>query len=98
MKHYILVSITIPDRRAVVKWQAWRGLQEALESQAEQAEGIEKLSDNVWLIPRDSGVSFLGFLVHQADEDELRYRVRFLMEDDSAMPGAKPEASPPSSH
>lgn len=82
MTHYILVSITIPEKSTASKWTAWLGLRQALAEQSKQAAGNERLAENVWLLPRANGVKLLASLVHEAEQSELDYQVRFLTEGD----------------
>jgi hypothetical protein len=82
MKHYILVSVTIPERSKTARWQAWQGFLQALAEQADKSPENGKLAENVWLLPRENGVSFFATLVHQAEHFGLQPQVRFLREDD----------------
>jgi len=82
MKHYFLVSITIPDRTKAAPWQLWLGFLNSHPTHKEAPKGIERLAENVWLIPRDNGVSFLSSLVYEAAQIPLTCTVRFLTEGD----------------
>ena len=83
MKHYFLVSITIPDRHDSAPWQWWLALLDNHGLHKKTPAGTQRLSENVWLIERDNGVSFLSHLIYEAEQRKLKHQVRFLMEDEA---------------
>jgi hypothetical protein len=85
MKHYFLLSVTIPDFAIHDSWQSWLGFLYKYPLHKKTPAGIERLAENVWLIERASGVTFLSHLVSDADGSGLNPKVRFLMEDESAL-------------
>jgi hypothetical protein len=88
MKHYILVSITIPEKPTSEKGHLWLGFRQALAERLKQHVQSGRLAENVWLLDRDNDVKFFAFLVHEAEQSELPLQVRFLTEDDQAKPNA----------
>lgn len=84
MKHYFLVSITIPDNTKYDKWQSWNAFLANPQLPTETGAGIQKLAQNVWLIERASGALFFSHLVSLADGYGLNPQVRFLLEEETA--------------
>jgi hypothetical protein len=82
MKHYFLVSLTIPERTKSDMWQLWLGFLDKYPPHKKTPGGIQRLAQNVWLIDRANGVTFLSHLVSDADGNGLNPQVRFLMEDE----------------
>lgn len=82
MKHYFLASLTIPDKTAHDSWQLWQSFLYKYPTHKKTPEGIQRLAENVWLIERANGVTFLSHLVSDADGNGLNPQVRFLMEDE----------------
>ena len=80
-KNYFLVAVTIPERTKPERWQAWLGFQQERAPRSTTTGGSERLAENVWLIPRDNGVSLLASLVHDAEQFQLPCKVRFLTEE-----------------
>jgi hypothetical protein len=83
LKHYLLIWLTRPDQANSPKWQLWLRFLHTTLLQTEPPKGIQRLAENVWLIPRDSGVKFLVSLGHEAEQHELVYQARFLTSDDT---------------
>jgi hypothetical protein len=82
MKHYFLVSVTIPEREKHDRWQAWLQFLSNNALHNKLSKGSQKLAENVWLIEKASGVIFFSHLVSEADAYGLNPQVRFLTEDD----------------
>ena len=81
MKHYILVSVTIPEKSTSEKGQLWLGFRQALAERLKQRAQSGRLAENVWLLERDNDIRFFAFLVREAEQSELPLQARFLMED-----------------
>jgi hypothetical protein len=60
----------------------WRQLAEFYADKTKSKPGIERLAENVWLIPLDSELPLFGTLVHGVREHHLKCRTLFL--DESA--------------
>jgi len=58
----------------------WRQLAEFFADRTKSRPEIEKLAENVWLIPLESALPFFGTLVHGAHEHHLKCRTLFLDE------------------
>jgi hypothetical protein len=86
MKHYFLFSIAIPDRSKSDIWQLWLGFLHKYPTHKKAPEGTQRLAENVWLIDRATGVTFLSHLVSEADGCGLNPQVRFLMEETDSEP------------
>ncbi len=73
-----LIVIEQPDRSHPHKETAWTNFQTTLSGITAKYEQIEKLSENVLMIPLQSALSALGTLIHVAQDNQLSYRVLFL--------------------
>jgi hypothetical protein len=82
MKHYFLVSITIPSRDDPAPWQWWLQFLEIHAAHKKIPEGSQRLADNVWLLERDNGINYLASLISEAAPRKLKHQVLFLMSDD----------------
>ena len=82
MKHFFLVSLTIPEDIKYDSQQSWLGFLDRYPVHKEAPAGIQRLAQNVWLIERANGAIFLSRLVSDADGSGLNPQVRFLMEDE----------------
>lgn len=60
--------------------QLLKALQDEAKGKAGQIAGIENPSETLWLIPLESGLSFLSWLIQTAGKSGLRCRVAFLDE------------------
>lgn len=76
--HSALIVIEKPDLSGTDKENAWTNFQTILSGIAAKYEEIEKLSENVLMIPLQSALSALGTLIHVAQDNQLSYRVLFL--------------------
>ena len=81
-KHYILVSITIPETKEPDLYKVWQNFWQNYKKQCELPPGVERLGSNVWLLQRDTGMSYLARLICDAEPVGLQCKVRFLTEDD----------------
>jgi hypothetical protein len=81
MKHYILISVEIPERGGE-QYSKWLTLEKRLESLAKTTEGIEQLGEGVWLLPRDQGMTFASECIAVARASSLKAEARFLSADD----------------
>jgi len=99
-KHYILVWIELPpegpmNATEMEKKKHWAALRPILEMQAKKNKDIEKLSENVWLIPRDSALPFVAVCMGGEPMPLLRVHTKFLQEDvETASESASGKASP----
>ena len=82
MKHYILLSVTVPNEVEDEKHAKWRNLAQRLESLAKKTEGIVQLGEGVWLLPRDQGMPFAAECIYLAQANSLTVETRFLSGDD----------------
>jgi hypothetical protein len=80
MKHYILVSLTVPIRTHPL-YAEWLMLSEKLRETALTTKEVVTLGESSWLIPRDAGISFLAECIHAATKYEFPRRIWFLDED-----------------
>lgn len=76
--HSILLIIEMPDRSHPDKEKAWSDMKKVVSGIATNNEGIERLSENVLMIPLQSALSAFGTLIHVAQAQQLSYRVLFL--------------------
>jgi hypothetical protein len=90
MKHYFLVSVTIPEQTQYDKWQSWLAFLSHNTLHRKITAETQRLADNVWLIDQSTGAIFFSHLVSQADGYGLKPQVRFLTED-STISGGKPD-------
>jgi hypothetical protein len=69
----------VPDRtdRAPTQWQFFVGKVRELES---LTEGMQKIHENVWLIPLATGLPFLTKLIEWAGSFGVSIRILFLAE------------------
>jgi hypothetical protein len=81
MKHHILVSVQKPVSDEYKDEQAWYGFLSAISSIENKAIQGERLSENVWLLDRDSDPTFLAHVVLSASRQRLEYSVRYLSSD-----------------
>ena len=82
MKHYILISITIPPPDAPTTRDIWRNFLFDNPAHKPLPEGGARLAENVWLLDRATGVNILARLVSHAEDVGLKPQVQFLKEDD----------------
>lgn len=83
MKHYILLSVEIPEPGSEQHGD-WLTLKHWLESLAKTFEGIAQLGEGVWLLPRDEGMTFAAECIARARTSSLKVSTRFLSSDDEA--------------
>ena len=81
MKHYILLSVEVPEFSNDQAGQNWRTLEEHLESLNKTTKGIERLGRGVWLLPRDSGIYFAAECISLARAKRLKVSARFVSEE-----------------
>ena len=82
MKHYILLSVEVPEFSNDEAGRNWTKLQMYLEGLDKTAKGIEQIGKGVWLIPRDSGIIFASECIARARALHLKAQARFLSADD----------------
>ena len=82
MKHYILLSVAVPDERDEQQHTKWLSLAKRLESLAKTTKGIVQLGEGVWLLPRDQGMIFAAECIARARASSLTAAARFLSADD----------------
>jgi hypothetical protein len=86
MKHYILLSVEVPPQTESAKYNKWRDLAQYLAQQLESltktTEGIARLGEGVWLLPRDQGMTFAAECMARARASSLKVEARFLSADD----------------
>jgi hypothetical protein len=87
--HSILLALDIPDIRDDTRIGRWRGLLLDLESRSKGLEGLDRLAENVWLLDASSALSFLGALIHGAEDIPTNYRALFLDAAPNWIPGPK---------
>lgn len=75
---YSLLVIEKPDLSDPDKEKAWTDLKKALSGISTKYESVEKLSENVLMIPMQSALPAFGTLIHVTQESQLSYRVLFL--------------------
>jgi hypothetical protein len=78
MKHYILLSVTVPGYDENEKLAQWQSLQQRLAGRAKTTKDIEVLAENTWLIPRAQGMPFLAECVALASRHGIEHRIWFL--------------------
>ena len=83
MKHYILLSVTVPHDDEIEKIAAWQTLQQLLASKAKTSKDIVVLAPNVWLCPRGAGMLFVAECVARANKHEIQHHIWFLDEEDA---------------
>ena len=76
--HSALIVIEKPDLSDPEKQKAWSDSKKALSGILTKYETVEKLSENVLLIPLQSALSALGALIHVAQSKQFSYQVLFL--------------------
>lgn len=84
--HSAFLVIEKPDLSDPDKETAWTNFQTTLSGITAKYEQIEKLSENVLLIPVQSALSALGTLIHVAQGNQLSYRVLFLDQEPEWIP------------
>ena len=82
MKHYILLSVEIPPHTGNAQYSKWLSLAQRLEPLAKKIEGIVRLGEGVWLLPRNQGMTFAAECIARAQADSLTVEARFLSGDD----------------
>jgi hypothetical protein len=82
MKHYILLSVEIPPHTEDAQHSEWLSLAQRLEPLAKTTKGIARLGENVWLLPRDQGMTFAAESIARARASSLKAEARFLSADD----------------
>ena len=83
MKHYILLSIAVPSAADDANYRSWRDLERLLADLAKTTKGIVPLADSVWLLPRDSGMTFASECISVARASNLKAEARFVSQDES---------------
>ena len=81
MKHYILLSVAVPNETDEQRAK-WRILVQRLEPLAKTTKGIVQLGEGVWLLPRDQGMTFAAECIAVARASSLKAEARFLSGDD----------------
>jgi hypothetical protein len=77
MKHYVLVTITRPQRtdsEGVQKYFVFRQMTQA-DNQS------EKLAENIWLIERASGAKVLAEVLSAAAQTNVKFDIRYFTEE-----------------
>lgn len=81
-KHFILLSVELPKDGETDKATVWQSLQKRLAEKEKTTKDILKLADNVWLLERDSGMTFVAECIAVAEHNNLNPKARFLTEGD----------------
>jgi hypothetical protein len=76
--HSVLLVIEKPNRSDIGREKAWDDLKKALPGILNKYETIQKLSENVLLIPLQSALPAFGNLIYVAQSNQLFYQVLFL--------------------
>jgi hypothetical protein len=80
MKHYILLTVIIPPFGVDGRYSKWELLKQNLENRLKTSKDIVALSENAWLLPRDSGLPFLAECIALAERYNLEHKNWFLDE------------------
>ena len=81
MKHYILLSVSVPEVHSDDRAR-WYELQERLTPLAKTIKGIVQLGEGVWLLPRGPGMTFASECMAVARVKHLTSTARFVSMDD----------------
>lgn len=81
MKHYILLSVKIPNELNSDASRKWQNLSQRLEPLGKSIKGIVQIGQGVWLIPRDTGMPFVSECMAGARATHLKSEARFLISD-----------------
>jgi hypothetical protein len=80
VKHYILLTVTAPPFGDDGRYSKWELLKQTLANTLKTSKDIVELSENAWLLPRDSGLPFLAECIALAQRYNLEYKSWFLDE------------------
>ena len=75
---YALFVAEIPQSEQKREFAYWREFLEHTSKLATPIEGLIKPSENLWQIPLESALPFLGHLVHLAEQNGIKYKVCVL--------------------
>lgn len=82
MKHYVLVFLNAPPKEETNKIQAYRALlADKLHRSNMPDERKERLSENCWLLERETSTSTLAKIVSEAEAYGIAHQVKFLSEE-----------------
>ena len=81
MKHYILISVSLPVRTQQ-RYSEGIELSERLRKLAEATKGIVPLGGCSWLLPRSGDLIFLAQCVGEASKYAFPHRIWFLDGED----------------
>jgi hypothetical protein len=81
MKHVIFVWVEWPRGEGRDENSKWSRFALELQRKGEPPTGTKKIDENVWLIDRKNGTSFLASIVSIAEASHLKVEVRYFSED-----------------
>jgi len=76
--HWILVAVGKPNEYDPKVRDVWRLFLHELDGTSKPVEGTDRLADNCWLIPAESGLSYLSRLIVLAERMHIPYRLCLL--------------------
>ncbi len=76
--HSAMLFIMKPDTLRTDGMRQWQEFLGDIESAKPEPTNTEMLADNCWLIPLDSGASFMAVVVAMATGCELGHRILFF--------------------
>ena len=79
--HSLLIVVDKMRDATHLQEKSWQSFSGRIESILQTAKGIERLSENVFLIPLDNGISPASLIFEAASRHELKYRVLFFEEE-----------------